>query len=498
MPKDPPLTRRGSSAFAAFAALASLLACAALPSDAEIVGKQPPGGGIHLAQGLIAGEVTATSAILQTRLTSVTTLTGGDVAGAEGTGYFEIASTTDFTGARRTPWLRATPAGDFILKTRIDSLLPASTYQYRLVFGTEAQSATPGDIASFKTLPEPGRKAAVDFILTSCPNYSFFHEGTKGIPAYQGDDRMLGYPALEAIRSLKPDFVILNGDCVYYDHPSNTRAETQAELRRKWHEQHVQPRFVKLFAQTPTYWLKDDHDHRQNDSDATGNYQPSHQLGIDTFREQVPVVNPDDPKAVTYRTHRIGHDLQLWFVEGRDYRSPNKMAGGPDKTLWGAEQKAWLMRTLTESDATFKILVSPTPMVGPDDGYKKDNHVNADGFRHEGEAFFSWLKTSGIAQDRFYILCGDRHWKYHSQHPGGYSEFSSGALNRENARLGRAPGSPGSSDPDAKIRQHYTDRSPSGGFLRARLQPAAAEGLSSLELTLHDDKGEVLYRHQTP
>ena len=27
-----------------------------------------------------------------------------------------------------------------------------------------------------------------------------------------------------------------------------------------------------------------------------------------------------DPKAVTYRTHRMGRDLQLWFVEGRDYR----------------------------------------------------------------------------------------------------------------------------------------------------------------------------------
>jgi alkaline phosphatase/alkaline phosphatase D len=366
-----------------------LLAIAALKSGAEIVGDPPSGSGLHLAQGMIAGEVTTASVILQARLTSVVTLTGGDVAGAAGTGCFEVATDTEFKKARRTPWMLATPDADFILKARIDGLLPATTYHYRLVFGTEERSAKPGDSASFKTLPETNLKTAVDFILTSCPNYSFFHEGTKGNPAYQGADRLLGYPALETIRDMKPDFVILNGDCVYYDHPSDTRAKTQAELRRKWHEQHVQPRFVKLFAHTPTYWLKDDHDHRQNDSDATGNYQPSHQLGIDTFREQVPVVNPADPKAVTYRTHRIGHDLQLWFVEGRDYRSPNKMAGGPDKTLWGAEQKAWLMRTLTESDATFKILVSPTPMVGPDDGYKTDNHVNADGFRHEGEAFFS-------------------------------------------------------------------------------------------------------------
>ncbi len=467
-----------------------------MKSGAEIAGEPPPGGGLHLAQGMIAGEVTAASVILQARLTSVATLTGGDVAGAAGTGCFEIATDTEFKDARRTPWMLATPDADFILKARVGGLLPATTYHYRLVFGIDAASTKPGDLAAFKTLPGAGLAAAADFILTSCPNYAFFHEGTKGIPAYQGADRMLGYPALEAIRRMRPDFVIFNGDCVYYDHPSNTRAKSPAELRRKWHEQLVQARFVRLFAEAPTYWLKDDHDHRLNDSDATGAYQPSHQLGIDTFREQVPVVNPGEPKAVTYRTHRVGRDLQLWFVEGRDYRSPNKMADGPDKTLWGVEQRDWLKRTLTESDATFKILVSPTPMVGPDDAYKKDNHVNQAGFRHEGEAFFSWLKESGIGPGRFIILCGDRHWKYHSIHPGGYEEFSSGALNFENARLGRAPGTRGSSDPEAKIRQPYTDRTPSGGFLRVRLEPAIEARPPLLELTHHDDAGKVLYRHE--
>src|SRR5690606_2923006 len=120
----------------------------------------------------------------------------------------------------------------------------------------------------------------------------------------------------------------------------------------------------------------------------------SHELGIATFREQVPIVDPSNSRAVTYRTQRMGRDLQLWFVEGRDYRSPNTMPDGPGKTLWGAEQKAWLQRTLRASDATYKILVSPTPMIGPDDAYKRDNHVNTEGFRHEGEGFFSWLKQN--------------------------------------------------------------------------------------------------------
>lgn len=459
-------------------------------------------GALHLAQGLLAGEVSATTAILQTRLTATAGLAAGDVPGAPGVGRFEIATQPDFRDARQTAWIEATAAGDFILKLQVGDLQPGATYHYRVAYGADRTRTRLSRPATFKTLPAANAVAPVSFVLTSCLNYAFFHEGHRGKTAkaskaaYQGPDRMQGYPALEPIIALEPDFVIIDGDAVYYDHPVTTRAKTQAELRRKWHEQYVMPRFVRLFAGTATYWLKDDHDHRMNDSDQTGDYEPSHALGVATFREQVPVVNPAEPQAVTYRTHRMGRDLQLWFVEGRDYRSPNAMPDGPDKTIWGAEQKAWLQRTLKASDATFKILVSPTPLIGPDDGSKKDNHVNERGFRHEGEAFLAWLKENGIPTGRFFIVNGDRHWKYHSQHATGYEEFGCGALNRENARLGREPGDPGSSDPDAKVRQFYTDHPPSGGFLRVALQPGTGAEPARIVFAHHDDTGAVRYQHE--
>lgn len=453
---------------------------------------------IHLAQGQLAGEVTEQSAILQARLTAVPQPAEGKIPGIAGIGRFEVSANPDFKEARTTPWLRAGGEGDFILKTRVDGLKPATTYHYRLVFGEREDAVKAAGPASFKTLPDPRRSEAVDFIVTSCLNYSFFMEGTKGIPAAASADRAEGYSALDAMLRLEPDFVIINGDAVYYDHPEATRAKTLAEMRAKWHEQYAMPRFVRLFSRTPTYWLKDDHDYRRNDSDPTGDYPPSHRLGIDTFREQVPVVPPGEPDAVTYRTHRMGHDLQLWFVEGRDYRSPNKMPDGPGKSIWGDEQKSWLLKTLRDSDATFKILVSPTPMIGPDDGHKTDNHANLSGFRHEGEAFFASLKEAGIDPGRFFVVCGDRHWKYHSKRPDGFGEFSCGALNRENARLGRAPGSKGSSDPEGKVVQSYTDRPPSGGFLRVALVPAAEGRQARLEFTHHDDRGAILYRHAAP
>ena len=103
----------------------------------------------------------------------------------------------------------------------------------------------------------------------------------------------------------------------------------------------MQPRFVDLFRHVPTYWEKDDHDHRYNDCDRSGERPPSSELGIRIFREQVPVVDPRERDAKTYRTYRVNRHLQIWLVEGRDYRSPNKMPDGPEKTLWGAEQISW-------------------------------------------------------------------------------------------------------------------------------------------------------------
>ena len=150
-------------------------------------------------------------------------------------------------------------------------------------------------------------------------------------------------------------------------------AKTDAEIRRKYHEQFMQRRFIDLFTKVPAYWQKDDHDYRFDDSDPymdaaryrEGDGLPSHDQGVRMFLEQLPVADPKTASPITFRTYRVNKLLQIWLVEGRDYRSPNNMPDGPDKSLWGAAQKEWLKGTLLASDATFKILVSPTPMVIP-------------------------------------------------------------------------------------------------------------------------------------
>ncbi len=263
-------------------------------------------------------------------------------------------------------------------------------YYYRLVFGPSRDRTTTGPTRTFKTLGGPETATEVSFVVVTGMNYHRFFDSPGR--AYTGSDKDLGYPAFETILDLKPDFFVATGDNVYYDLPYQGRAETSTMMRRKWHEQFAQPRFIDLRAEIPTYWEKDDHDYRFNDCDNTGDAEPSLELGAAVFLEQVPIVDPNDSSPITYRTHRINKDLQIWLMEGRDYRSPNMMEPGPEKTLWGEEQREWLERTLLESDAAFKVLISPTPMIGPDDAEqagraaeghdlnKRDNHTNPGGF----------------------------------------------------------------------------------------------------------------------
>jgi alkaline phosphatase/alkaline phosphatase D len=212
--------------------------------------------------------------------------------------------------------------------------------------------------------------------------------------------------------------------------------------------------------------------------------------------EQLPYAPADESGAKTYRTHRVSRDLQVWLPENRLHRSPNSLPDGPEKSIWGVEQKAWLQRTLAASDATFKILISPTPMVGPDDLRKTDNHTNIGGFRHERDEFFAWLKETGVDQENFYIVCGDRHWQYHAVHPSGIEEFSSGALVDANSRRGRRAGDPKSTDPEGLIKQPYLQDPPSGGFLLIEVTPAANDQTAALTFRFYDELGNRLYEHR--
>jgi alkaline phosphatase D len=282
-----------------------------------------------------------------------------------------------------------------------------------------------------------------------------------------------GHGIYPAMLELKPHFTMLTGDLVYYDNDP-PYATTPRLARYHWERMFSLPRLIEFNRNVATYWLKDDHDTLNNDS------WPGKKAGELTFAEGQKIFRQQAPLSdgPSYRTFRWGRDLQIWLTDGRDFRSPNNMRDGPQKTIWGKDQKEWFKRTVKESTATWKVLISPTPLVGPDRKNKNDNHAN-EGFQHEGDEIRAWLKEH--VPDNFFVVCGDRHWQFHSVHPtSGLNEFSVGA-----ASDAHAGGSPGE---DKAIHQFHRVK---GGFLCVTVRPEDKRSTIRFELRAVD--GKVVY-----
>ena len=295
--------------------------------------------------------------------------------------------------SKMTKWVTTDSESDFAAQWRIEGLKADALYTSIVeARGPQGGVSTASLRGSFRTAPTSLQSKDLTFCFTTCHDF------------LRRDDGMKGHKIYPSMMKIEPDFVVHAGDIEYYDKPL-PYAMTKDLMRFKWGRIFGLPNNRQFYNTTSSYFLKDDHDTLKNDCWAGQRY------GSVSFAEGVQIFNEEqfpshDPR---YKTVRWGKSLQLWFLEGRDYRSPNNMPDGPEKTILGAEQKDWLFATLRHSDARFKVICSPTPIVGPDRSGKKDNHANQV-FEHEGDEIRQRLS----AFENVIVLCGDRHWQYAS------------------------------------------------------------------------------------
>ncbi|MDA0349262.1 MAG: alkaline phosphatase D family protein [Verrucomicrobia bacterium] len=303
-------------------------------------------------------------------------------------------------------WIRVDPKKDHTTQIQINGLKPNTNYEVVLASRNPERKLGASVTGQFKTAPKATTAEEVTFTVVTCHDFG------------RRDDLANGhkiYPSMA--RVVKPDFMVHAGDIEYYD-KADPWARSVELARHKWNRIFALPYQVDFYRQFASYFIKDDHDTLKNDAWPGENYGDlTWEQGLAIYREQVPIGKK------TYRTIRWGKDLQIWMVEGRDFRSPNNIEDGPGKTIWGEEQKAWFFKSFAESDASFKVLISPTPIVGPDRGSKNDNHAN-EGFTWEGNQIREFMGK----QKNAFVLCGDRHWQYASvDKKTGTREYSAGA-----------------------------------------------------------------------
>ncbi len=437
---------------------------------------------VYFTTGFKIGDITNSSAIILTRLCATPNPVGvyhqrketvfrhpidfnndmpvekmeGAVQGSSGQVKIELITEDTVIS---TDWKYVSSYKDFTLKRKFEGLTSNTNYSI-IIQGRKGPASPITEIkGGFKTAPLEDEIVPVFFTSSTCQYYWSFDDSRRGFKIY------------DIMQKLNPLFHCQTGDYVYYDKPGPMAYNVEL-ARHKWHAMNSWPSLLDFYTKTPLYIQKDDHDLLRDD--AGPNSLPlgglTYEDGLYIWQEQVPII------GTPYRTFRWGKDLQIWFVEGREFRSDNKAPDGNDKTIWGKEQITWFKQTIETSDASFKILVSPTPIVGPDRSKGKfDNHSNAS-FQTEG----MWLRKY-LANHNVFVINGDRHWQYVSvDSETGLREFSQGPVSDFHAQGWE----------ENNIRPEHKFLRVKGGFLGVKVYRQNDEAI--IEFIHYDVDGNVV------
>ncbi len=304
-------------------------------------------------------------------------------------------------------WTEVDQDKNYTIQWQLDDLSPNTEYRVTAFSRLNAQSEAFTSIeGAFNTPPDEDTSKEINFCIVTCHDY------------IRRDDSLGGHRIYPAMDRHQPDFFVHTGDIEYYDKIAPW-AMTEDLMYFKWDRLFALPFQRDFYSNTTSYFMKDDHDVLRNDC------YPGMRYGTVSFDRGLQIFDDVQfPRHDThYKTIRWGKDLQIWLMEGRNYRTKNSLPDGPDKTIWGQDQKHWLFKTLKESNATYKLIISPGPILGPDRLNKNDNYSNSR-YAYEGDEIREYLNRF----DNIFLCNGDRHWQYVTHWPQTHLwEFGTGA-----------------------------------------------------------------------
>lgn len=331
---------------------------------------------------------------------------------------------------------------DHTVSVDLDGRLdPGRGYAYRFVYGDVC-----GPVGRFRTLPAPDASPdRLRFGVLTCQDYL---NGYYGAFSHVADEDL--------------DWLLHLGDFIYewageseYDGrdielPSgHDKAWGLDDFRHLYKTYRSDPFLQEALASAALVATWDDHEivnnrfwNYEEDCPAT-NYHPRgddpefmRQLfadGIRAWWEHMPVRVQYDPDADSvqeqvrlYRSFRFGDLLELVVTDERLFRSrPNGDDGGPvpdgaleapgdvslDHTMLGADQRAWFLDTVTNSDATWTAWGNEVLNMRLDTDFRgRPTYENADswdGYETERRLVMQAIDDADV--ENFVALTGDLH-----------------------------------------------------------------------------------------
>src|SRR5262245_12653019 len=369
---------------------------------------------LRITHGIASGDVTGTEAVIWARANRA----------AQMIVDYTPAAAVNWPGRReRGPQVEA--KDDFTGKLLLQGLAPDTRYVYWVRFtdprgGAEVVS----EAGQFRTAPSDGVARPLTLVWW----------GDVGGQSYCRDPER-GYVMFTQMARITPDFAIANGDSLYVDgvcppvttlpdHPSNalsadpevaahqlvpataprwkTEAEVLSAYRAKWKYNWEDEPVRRFRAQTPHYFQWDDHEvindwypgeDRVGAIRGTQDTRPITALtaaGIRTFFEYTPT--RPNPMNRIYRSFRLGKLTELVLLDARSYRDDNILPDRPGKVLdvrlrngerrrlegkaksiLGAEQRDWLLKSLKDAHArgvVWKIISTDDSLSSPSGSYQ--------------------------------------------------------------------------------------------------------------------------------
>ena len=290
---------------------------------------------------------------------------------------------------------------DYTAVIKIDGLKANTTYQYSVwIDGELVQGGF-----HFTTAQDSGYKKPFKIAFGGCAGYTPAHERIW-----------------DTIATYDLKAMMILGDNVYIDVPGQPNEVHDYTYYRR----QSRPEFKRLISKVPVYTIWDDHDAATDDiwmgpyRDKPAWKQPMLNVFIRNWNN--PGYGTKEWPACWYK-YSVA-DVDFFMLDCRTYRT-NPFE--EEKSMLGPVQKAWLKKSLLESKATFKIVVSSVPWAF---GAKPDSHDTWNGFKKEREEIFTFFENNKI--NGIVLVSADRHrsdyWKINRENGYTLYDFLSSRL----------------------------------------------------------------------
>jgi alkaline phosphatase D len=278
---------------------------------------------------------------------------------------------------------------DFVAKFHVTRLESGTRYRYQisaLSSSDEPALIAAGDDLKFRTV-DASRKSKVTAVMISCVNK---------------DDTA---PVWEEIGRLSPDLLCLSGDTPYID------TIKLGEVRRKHRALLNEAPLASLARRTSIVGIWDDHDFGLNNGNGR-NLKDGKAATRKAFVEYRAHRTYGDDREGVYHKTDLGA-IEIFHLDPRWFSQSEPSPVDPSQpSCFGKDQWAWILKSLKESKAPFKVLSMGA--IWQD----KKNSETDDMFTYwyERDALLDFIRRERI--DGVILHGGDIHVSRYLLHPG--------------------------------------------------------------------------------